>query len=210
MKSIFRYLRHIAFEKKYYLIEPLKIIYYNKADFSLWIIFTVIAGQLGIIANVLVSVYTNKTDLSQAFLNEFNNSSFYTFSIALVASLMGPIFINIKTNPEAHFRTLKTFILTFFIFYLIVVSIIYAAIQSKLKINTPVNILWQEHTTQIFFFIMALILSIYGYCITNLESYDNVNANNVNDAPYNRQNDENVNNIIINENNVNEDNGIAL
>lgn len=113
------------------ITRPFKVIIENKSDFIIWFTFTILTGQFGILANFIVRSYTNETSLANSIYIESVSGSFYTFSIATIASMLGPIFIRFIADEKNRFRTLKTFTIIVAIFYIFIVSIIYASIQSK-------------------------------------------------------------------------------
>lgn len=189
--------------------DPYKVIREDKSDFLIWLIFTILTGQIGIVANLIVRYYTNGTSLKHSLYIESTNGSFYTFSIALIASLIGPIFINFIKSPKIQFRTLKTFTIIIAIFYLFITGIIYASIQSQNK-SFILDKNLQIDTTQVIIYIFALLFSSYGYCILKLES-STLNFSNINDPLFNEQNDENVEELLNSEQSISEDsNGIEL
>lgn len=189
--------------------DPFKIIEENKSEFLIWFLFTILSGQLGILANVIVRNYTNETSISNSIYIESSNGSFYTFVIALIASLLGPIFLNFIKSERIQFRTLKTFTVIVAIFFLFVTSVIYASIQSTTVGSSLIGSL-KIDITQTIIYIFAIFFASYCYCILGLES-SNINFNNINDPLFNEQNDEHVEEILHAEPMLNRDqNGIEL
>ncbi|WP_027374284.1 hypothetical protein [Chryseobacterium sp. UNC8MFCol] len=189
--------------------DPFKVIGEDKSDFLIWFIFTILTGQFGILANFIVRYYTNGTNLRDSIYIESTNGSFYTFSIALIASILGPIFLNFIKNHRIEFRTLKTFTIIIAIFYLFLTGIIYASIQSK---NNSILSLKNSSVdfTQAIIYVFAIVFASYGYCILRLEQ-SNIDFNNLNDPLFNEQNDENVEEILDAEPLLkNDPNGIQL
>lgn len=99
------------------IFDPFKVVTEKKDEFFIWFLFTIVAGQIGIIANIIVRYYANSTPISTSIFFDSNNGSFYTFSIVLVASLLGPLFINSIKSTKLKFRTLKTFTIIASIFF---------------------------------------------------------------------------------------------
>jgi uncharacterized protein YacL len=189
--------------------DPFKVIKESKSDFLIWFLFTIVTGQFGILANFIVRSYTSETTLSNSIYIESMNGSFYTFAIALIASLLGPMFLNFIKSDRIQFRTLKTFTIIMAIFYLFITGIIYASIQSKIISSSILSNLKIDNT-QTIIYIFAIIFASYGYCILRLES-SNLNFNNLNDPLFNEQNDEHVDEILVAEPLLNRDpNGIQL
>lgn len=189
--------------------DPFKVIREHKSDFVIWFLFTILTGQFGILANFIVRYYTSETSLASSIYIESTSGSFYTFSIALIASLLGPIFLNFIKSDRIQFRTLKTFTIIIAIFYLFITGIIYASIQSK---NTS-QLAFESFTidaTQMMIYIFAIVFASYGYCILRLE-LSKQKFNSIDDPLFNEQNDENVKEILDSEPHLNQDpNGIQL
>jgi hypothetical protein len=197
--------------KKLYIIikDPYKVIKEDKSDFLIWFLFTIMTGQFGILANFIVRAFKSGTGISSSIYIESINGSFYTFAIALIASLLGPIFVNFIKYDRIQFRTLKTYTIIVAIFYLFITAIVYASIQSKS--NTIINTSeFNIDYTQTLIYLFAIIFASYGYCVLRLEM-SNINFNNINDPLFNEQNDEHVAEILHVEPLLNQDqNGIEL
>ena len=188
---------------------PFKVITERKGEFLIWLLFTIITGQFGILANLIVRSYASDTSISQSLLIDSVNGSFYTFSIALVASVLGPIFINFINSKKLPFRTLKTFTIIAAIFYLFFAAIIYAAVQAKDAIGTVFKNISIDYTQLVLYFV-AIAFAIWGYCILRLES-SGLDFNAINDPLFNEQDDENVEETMEAARDVQQDdNGIAL
>lgn len=189
--------------------DPLRVISERKSEFIIWLLFTIVTGQFGIFANLIVRAYTNDTSISQSLLIDSMNGSFYTFSIALVASVLGPIFINFINSKKLPFRTLKTFTIIIAIFYLFVAAIIYAAVQANESSNASTQAISVDFS-QLILYAIAIAFAIYGYCILRLES-SGLDFNVLDDPLFNEQDDEKVEETMEQGRDVSQDeNGIAL
>lgn len=189
--------------------DPFKVISERKGEFFIWFLFTIITGQIGIIANFIVRYYTNETPISHSIYEDSINGSFYTFSIALVASLLGPMFINFINSKKLQFRTLKTFTIIFSIFFLFITGLIYASIQSNSSLSLT-NIVLKIDKTQLVIYALALILASYGYCILRLES-SGLDFHFIDDPIFSEVDDKNVEETIAASKSIKQDeNGIEL
>jgi len=189
--------------------DPLRVISEKKGEFIIWLLFTIVTGQFGIFANLIVRACTNDTSISQSLLIDSMNGSFYTFSIALVASVLGPIFINFINSTRLPFRTLKTFTIIIAIFYLFVAAIIYAAVQANESSNTSAQTISVDFS-QLILYVIAIAFAIYGYCILRLES-SGLDFNVLDDPLFNEQDDEKVEETMEQGRDFSQDeNGIAL
>jgi len=172
------------------LRDPLTVILQNRSEFSIWFLFTIITGQIGIIANIIIRHYSEGASIKESIIVDSVNGSFYTFSIALVASILGPLFINLINSKVLRFRTLKVYTIIISFFFLIFSGIVYAVIQSKNGININlknITIDW----TQFIVYIFAILIVFYGYCILRLENNPD-KYKSLDDAPFNEIDDEEV------------------
>jgi DMSO reductase anchor subunit len=191
-----------------HLFHPYKIIKENVSEFFIWILFTVIAGQFGILANLIVRSYTSDVTITQSLLEDSLNGSFYTFSIALVASMLGPIFIEIIKSKTLTFRTLKTFTIIASVFYLFIAGVIYASVQSTNSVSQPETNLDIDYS-QLTIYLIALIFATYGYCVLRLERRGR-DFSHIGDGAFNEIDDENVVTRIETANEITEEGGIEL
>jgi DMSO reductase anchor subunit len=191
-----------------HLFHPFKIIRENISEFFIWILFTVIAGQFGILANLIVRSYTSDITITQSLLEDSLNGSFYTFSIALVASMLGPIFIEIIKSKTLTFRTLKTFTIIVSVFYLFIAGVIYASVQSNNSVSQLATDLGIDYS-QIVVYVIALLFAIYGYCVLRLERRGK-DFSHISDGAFNEVDDENVERRIETANEITEEGGIEL
>jgi hypothetical protein len=176
------------------LTEPFKVVSEKKEHFLIWFLFTIVAGQIGIIANIIVRYYANATPITNSIYLESSNGSFYTFSIVLVASILGPLFINLINSEKLKFRTLKTFTIIIAGFFLLVTGIIYAAVQSQ-HTNQILAKSFVIDWTQLLTYFISIALVSYGYCILRLE-HSSLDFSNIDDPLWNEQDDEKVEEVI--------------
>ncbi|HHE6469880.1 TPA: hypothetical protein ACPFI9_002527 [Providencia rettgeri] len=112
------------------LSYPFSAIGENKREFFIWVVFTVIFGQMGIITNIIIRHYSYDISLYQSIYIEGSSGSFYTFSIALIASALGPMFATFF-NSKLKFKTIKIISIILLIVLLQLSGIIYSATQLK-------------------------------------------------------------------------------
>ncbi len=48
-----------------YIFDPFKVIKENKLEFFIWFVFTILAGQLGILANIIIRYFSHSMSVSQ-------------------------------------------------------------------------------------------------------------------------------------------------
>ena len=151
------------------LITPLGAIGESRIEFAVWFLFTVIAGQLGIIFNIIYRSIFSSYSLKQAIYMDSINGSFYTYSIALLATSIGIIFVNFFENTIIQFKVVKIFTLMAVLFSWLFASIFYAYSQSK---ETPLNfenMSFQIDKAQSFFFLFSILIAIYAFSVIKLE-----------------------------------------
>lgn len=191
------------------VFKPFQVIGERKGEFILWFLFTIITGQIGIIANIIIRSYTNSASIAESIAIDSENGNFYTFAIALVASLLGPLFINFLNSTKLAFKTLKTFTIVISIFFLFLSGLIYAAVQSSGQVNHLSNH-FNIDKTQIFIYVFSIIFVAYGYCILRLEN-SGLNFDEIDDPLFNDLDDASVNEMVEDSKGLmNDENGIAL
>ena len=151
------------------LITPLETIGESKIEFTVWFLFTVIAGQLGIIFNIIYRSIFSSYSLEQAIYMDSINGSFYTYSIALLATSIGIIFVNFFENRVIQFKVVKIFTLMAVLFSWLFASIFYAYSQSKETSLSFENMSFQIDTAQSFFFLFPIFIAIYAFSVIKLE-----------------------------------------
>jgi hypothetical protein len=162
------------FAKKLWIIiwDPLKVIPLNKLDFFVWLVFTIIAGQLGIIINVIQRHYSNNTSIVKSIYLDSISGSFYIFSIATVASMLGPLFNNFIRKRKILFGEIKVLSLIFSIFFLFFSGIIYSIIQAKtIDHATDIRLRLTVDWTQTIIYCGSLLLCIYLYCVLKIDKH---------------------------------------
>jgi len=151
-------------------LEPLKVIKLEKPYFIIWLVFTVLAGQIGIVTNIILRGNFRDFSIVESVLQDSLNGSFYTYSIALFASTLGLLFINIIEKNPTNFKTFKVYLLIITIFSLFFAGVYYSVgtlkTISEIKSQiTDICIDWP----QLLFLILSIIFAIYTFSITRLD-----------------------------------------
>lgn len=84
-----------------YLYKPFYVIRLNKANFTIWFLFTILGGNLGLASNVLIRKYINNLSLIDSIVLDYHSGSFYIFSIVLLASSVGNVLIDFLSNNSS-------------------------------------------------------------------------------------------------------------
>lgn len=172
VRAIYRIIRGIVI----FVLKPFKVIQHHYLAFFLWLAFTIFGGLMGVIVNIMRNMWfiTNPLKFEQALSLEMINGSFYTYSIAMVAGVLCSVLILFSElkKEELNFRGHQIVIVSFSIFITLFGGVFYAL--SKGDINTSANSLdsglyidWQ----QIIVFIIAVIISIYSFCVIRLNDH---------------------------------------
>lgn len=151
------------------LFKPFNAIYKNPPIFLIWFLFTILAGQLGIIFNIIIRYINGGYSFYQTIYLDSINGSFYTYSIALLAAALGPIFIDLISNSDSKFKIIKVFTIIILMLTLIFASIFYTSTQSKdITLNVEGLILVVDGW-QLGFLLFSIVASIYAYSVSRLD-----------------------------------------
>ena len=146
------------FTKK--VIRPFKFFSVEKQQASIWFLFTIICGLIGIGMNVWSHVNTEVT-LYQAILQEFSANSFFTYSIVLLACTAGSLFMKMDKDRLVTFKSIKIWLLIIlggFVFF--------GAFLCQSRDKLP-SFNWY----QLAYFLIAIVLAVYGFCVVNLDRH---------------------------------------
>ncbi len=172
------------------IFDPLTVIKHGWTEFIIWFVFTIFAGQLGIILNVIIRKYSYGTPVVHSIYLDSITGSFYTFVIATVASMLGPLFINIVDSERLKFKTLKVFATIVTIFTLFFTGVIYSITQSKNNSSLG-NIKFKIDPTQLIIYILSIFICIYAYSLIKLDKHQK-NYGHLDDPPFSVVDDKKV------------------
>ena len=153
-----------------YIVDPFKVIKDDKIEFFIWFVFTIFAGQLGILANIIIRYFSHSIPLSQSIYLDSADGSFYTYAIAIAASSLGPLFANFIKNKKPEFTSLKILTIIFVIFFLIFSGITYAAVQTKSLSFASIKLDLVLDIPQFIIYILAIFIGLYTYCLLKISS----------------------------------------
>lgn len=148
------------------LFGPIYICKYHKVELFLWIMFVIVAGQLGTIINVIQRVMFDGWSINSAIVPDSISGNFYTFSLVLLASLLGPLFIDFIKDEKPHYRKIGMVFVTILIFAIILCAVFYSFATHNIP-NTNYNTLKDSNVSidwpQLVFYIFALLSALYSY-----------------------------------------------
>lgn len=165
----------------YRIFLPYKVLKLKKGTFFLWFLFTIIAGLLGPIINIANNCGFNDMPMVLSILEDSQTGTFYTFSIVLIASAIGSLFLNLLDSSDT-FRKMKLYFMAICIFPLFFGGIFYSSFSQKKKEEFKLayvshkkavekestrgqEIIVVVDKKQLVIFLLSLIISIYAFCL---------------------------------------------
>lgn len=146
------------------IIDSIKLPFHylklEKNRSCLWVVFTILIGLLGIVMNIIAHL-SPECGLFSSIKQEFAVNSFYTFSIVLITSSFGSFFMQLEKNKMLLFTEVKTWLMIVFGFIVFT-----GAILSMITNKIP-----HCNYVQLVYFALSIILSLYTFCVTNMEEY---------------------------------------
>ena len=155
------------------IIKPFKIIKQIKPVFLLFIISSIIIGQIGIIGSVTLGVTETILSMKQLLIFNLEAGNLYTFSIALIATSFNQYFIDFLIEEEVLFKKFKILLAVISIAIIIFMTLFYSVHQlHSLEKSLPAikeipqsSLDW----TQIIFYLISILLSTYMFCVNFLK-----------------------------------------
>lgn len=175
-----------------YIFDPFKVIKNDKLEFFIWFVFTIFAGQLGILANIIIRYFSHSIPVSQSIYLDSAAGSFYTYAIAIAASALGPLFANFIKNKKPEFTSLKIVSIILVIFFLVLSGVIYAAVQIKSLTSEPLSLDLVLDVPQFTIYVLAIFIGLYTYCLLKISSPDYSHL----DDSFNEQDDATVKEVV--------------
>ena len=77
-----------------YLKKPFLIVKKKKTAFTLWVLSTLIAGNFGLVFNIIIRSNMNGLSALESFNLDLKVGSLFLFSIVLLASSFGSVLID--------------------------------------------------------------------------------------------------------------------
>lgn len=152
-----------------YIVDPFNIIISNKPEFFIWFMFAILGGQLGILCNLIIRFFAHDKSIISSIYLDSSNGNFYTFSIALCASSLGPLFTSFMVDKDKlQFSRLKIITISCIIFFLIFSSVIYAAVQSKVSTIAGRSMDYEIDFFQLIVYLTAVFIAMYSYCLIRI------------------------------------------
>lgn len=171
------------------IIKPFKIIKQIKPVFLLFIIMSIIIGQIGIIGSITLGATETILSMRELLIINLDAGNLYTFSIALIATSFNQYFIDFLIEEEVLFKKYKIILAVISIALIIFMTLFYSVHQlhslenSLIKTDTTIQKSLSLDWPQIVFYIICIILSTYMFCVNFLkldpESYIEIDDQNL-------------------------------
>ncbi|REE78714.1 hypothetical protein BX611_3024 [Lutibacter oceani] len=173
--------------------KPLIVIREYKLIFFTWFLFTVLAGQIGVFSNFIIRVINGDLTFSQSLFLDSVNGSFYTYSIALLASVLGPLFVNLIENHPTKFKSIKIITIIISIFTLYFAGVFYSSSSVKSNFESLKELSYGIDWWQFFFLVISIFIAIYSFSVIRLEN--NYDKYKIFDDNYSNLDDEKVDSL---------------
>ena len=153
-----------------YLFKPFIVVKKKKTAFTLWVLSTLIAGNFGLVFNIIIRSNMNGM-LPLASLNEdLKVGSLFLFSIVLLASSFGSVLIDFVSKNDKDFTRPKVIWLFVTVIIWILCGVEYASYMSSQL--PPIKNSDSSNVWQFIFFVISIVLSVYAYCLVVMEAKD--------------------------------------
>ena len=157
------------------LLTPLRVFCKRRLTFVMWLLFSLVGGAVGIIVSILRhSIFTNGLDLEDALMIEVLNGAFYTYSIALIASVLGSVFINFVDNEQFRYRKYKVILIAISVYALLFGGIMYALSINSYTREEIANAAPPFSWGQLIILIFAVALSVYAFFVCRMDDHSDL------------------------------------
>lgn len=152
------------------ILIPFKVIHKKPGLFFLWFVFTLLAGLLGPIINIIYNYFFEDIGPAVSIAIDSMNGTFYTYSIVIISSAIGGLFIKlISEDFSTHFKNVKLFFIAVSIFPMLFGGVLYSGLLSHRAVMPSREILKYADlsidTPQLIIFFLALVLAVYAFCL---------------------------------------------
>lgn len=157
------------------VFAPFRVYGKRKLTFVMWLLFSLVGGAVGIIVSILRhSVFTDGLNWQDALMIEILNGAFYTYSIALIASVLGSVFINFVDNEQFRYRKYKVILIALSVYALLFGGVMYAlSINSYTKkqlSQAEMHFSWG----QFLMLLLAIALSVYAFFVCRMDDHSDL------------------------------------
>ena len=148
------------------LFGPFLICFKYASEFFIWAMFILVAGQLGTIINIINRFFFQGWSFSEALYPDSATGNFYTYSLVLIASIVGPIFTRIKNDEKPLFSAISMVFSTILIFVMILCAVFYSNASIQIPVLDYFSFKGKVSSLdikQFVFFLFAVVFAWYAY-----------------------------------------------
>ena len=153
-----------------YLFKPFIVVKKKKTAFTLWVLSTIIAGNFGLVFNIIIRGNMNGLSPMNSINEELKVGSLFLFSIVLLASSFGSVLIDFVSKNDKDFTKPKVIWLFITVIIWILCGVEYASYMSSQL--PPIKNINSSNIWQLIFFVISIVLSVYAYCLVVMEAKD--------------------------------------
>lgn len=153
-----------------YLFKPFIVVKKKKTAFTLWVLSTIIAGNFGLVFNIIIRGNMNGLSPMNSINEDLKVGSLFLFSIVLLASSFGSVLIDFVSKNDKDFTKPKVIWLFITVIIWILCGVEYASYMSSQL--PPIKNINSSNIWQLIFFVISIVLSVYAYCLVVMEAKD--------------------------------------
>ena len=157
------------------IVLPFTVLFCHKVETFIWLMFVIVASQMGVFINVIYRCLYKDWDFFTALGPDSASGTFYTFCMVMVASLIGPLFNRFIRDEKPEYRYITMTFLTLLIFTLVLCAIFYGLSSQNMNnvdFSTLRNNEMKLDVSQFVFFILAILFSVYSFGLTLLREHE--------------------------------------
>lgn len=157
------------------LFSPFIVGTFDKLKFFVWIMFIIVASQLGTIINLIQRVLFGDWEFCQSICADSSSGNFYTFSLVLIASLLNPMFQRFIDNHDFNYRRIGVAFTTVSIFSLIFCAVFFTSSGHNEVLKGFKNIPTKDigiDWWQLLFFCVAILSAFYSFGLDYLKEFE--------------------------------------
>ena len=148
------------------LFGPFLICFKHPADFFIWAMFIIFAGQLGTIINLVNKYIFGEFGFAETLYHDSAIGSFYTYALVLIASLIGPLFSRLRNKETPMFSSISMIFSTILIFAMILCAVFFSSSSQNVPFfdhNKMKELQYTVDIKQLIFFLLSIIFAWYAY-----------------------------------------------
>ena len=173
------------------VLKPFYVIPLHRSAFFVWTVLTLLGGLVGVLANIIKNVGFDHLALIDAIRLETINGSLYTYSIAIVASVLSSLFVLFEEKERLNFRYLQIRTAAISIVVLLFGGIFYAFNKGYVP---SAKFDWKQFVI----LCISVVISVYVFCLSRLDEH-NPYFEDISDQRYTKNSDVNLPEDLTNE-----------